>query len=550
MDNIKRISDGLNWSAIPKIIKDEFCKYGNIRSSVSTRNSTGQMDTTYGDYLHPYKIKFKVDELEYFCIERYYDDLVNFIKNGVLFDSEGNQLTLKTIKQYLIEYAKGFQKGYLEYESTLKNTNTIFQNASEQIAHKVFSRVYGNFTIKSGNFKLTSEFDNEKTNVLKSKHSVKLIMRVTSENFFQSGIEGGEFYKAWEIILNNPPIFKTIFDDNITKPIKPDQKEDMILIDNGIEITIFEKIKRELNSIHWVFKSQFEPKSTQLIFPRIREDGRYCSVIYMRSDIELLKIENYKNYYYKRFESTSNIELIKSELLQLLEKAKFLLKFYNENLTIENNLVNDVIQKLKDNTVENRRFHTAIILIENLEPQDIFFGYDGGIYNSDLEWTTRKYNYASNNNELARFCSKLIEFIETFGLDTNNKPTNDLKINKPKAFKLNGIQNTIKNKAIDLHNSLVTKQYLNEDCKKDFVKLFTGQASENKITWLGQKGELKSFIEYLISFNKIENCKSNKWQITAANFKYKDEDFTPKKIKDGDKAKNDIKIKQIVQRIN
>jgi hypothetical protein len=60
----------------------------------------------------------------------------------------------------------------------------------------------------------------------------------------------------------------------------------------------------------------------------------------MRSDIELLKIENYKNYYYKRFESTSNIELIKSELLQLLEKAQFLLKFYNENLTIENNSVN------------------------------------------------------------------------------------------------------------------------------------------------------------------------------------------------------------------
>ena len=187
MDSIKRISDGLNWSAIPKIIKAEFCKYGNIRSSISTRNSTGQMDTTYGDYLHPYKMKFKIDELEYYCIERYYDDLFDFLKNGVLFDNDDNQLTIKTINQYLIEYAKGFQKGYLEYESTLKNTNTIFQNTSEQIAQSVFARVYGNISVKSGNFKLTSELNNERTNELKNKKNVKLVIRVTTENFFQSG---------------------------------------------------------------------------------------------------------------------------------------------------------------------------------------------------------------------------------------------------------------------------------------------------------------------------------------------------------------------------
>ena len=550
MSNINQISNGLNWSAIPKIIKDEFCKYGNIRSSISTRNSTGKMDTTYGDYLHPYKMKFKVDELEYYCIERYYDDLINFIKSGVIFDSEDNQLTVKTIKQYLLEYAKGFNKGYLEFENTLKASNNIFQDTSEQIAFKVFSRVYGNFNVKSGNFKLTSELENDNKIELKKKYDVKLIMRVTADNFFQSGVEGGEFYKAWEIILNNPTIFKKIFDDNIIIPVKKLPKEDMILIDNGFEITIFEKIKRELNTIHWIFKSQFEKKSTTILLPYIRDDGRFCTKICVSSNIELLKIEDYKDYYYKRFEKSSNTELVKNELISLHKKATFLLSFYNQNLTTENEIVSKVIDELSIYSKDKIDFHTSIIVVDNIDAQDILFGHNESSYDINLEWTKRKYNYATNNNELARFCAKLIEFIETFGLDNNNKPTNDLKINKPKAFKLNGIQNTIKNKAIDLHNSLVTKQYLNEDCKKDFVKLFTGQATENKITWLGQKGELKSFIEYLISFNKIENCKSNKWQITAANFKYKDEDFTPKKIKDGDKAKNDIKIKQIVQRIN
>ena len=101
-----------------------------------------------------------------------------------------------------------------------------------------------------------------------------------------------------------------------------------------------------------------------------------------------------------------------------------------------------------------------------------------------------------------------------------------------------------------MHNSLVTKQYLNEECKKDFIKLFTGIQAENKISWLGQKGELKSFIDFLLSLGKIENCQSNKWTITAANFKFLNDDFNANTIKDTKKAKNDINIKQIVQRIN
>lgn len=124
-----------------------------------------------------------------------------------------------------------------------------------------------------------------------------------------------------------------------------------------------------------------------------------------------------------------------------------------------------------------------------------------------------------------------------------------IKVEISKAFKLNGTQATIKDKAINLHYSLVAKQYLNEESKKDFIKLFTGQQPETKISWLGQKGELKSFIDYLLSLNKIENCQTNKWQITSTNFKFTNEDFKPDAIKDTKKPKNDIKLKQIVQNI-
>ncbi|APA00223.1 hypothetical protein [Flavobacterium commune] len=122
-------------------------------------------------------------------------------------------------------------------------------------------------------------------------------------------------------------------------------------------------------------------------------------------------------------------------------------------------------------------------------------------------------------------------------------------IEAPKVFKLKGLQASIKDKATNLHYALVTKQYLNEESKKDFLKLFTGKQPETKISWLGQKGELKSFIDYLLSLGKIENCQTNKWQITSVNFKFGNEDFKPDTIKDTKKPKNDIKLKYIVQNI-
>ena len=118
-----------------------------------------------------------------------------------------------------------------------------------------------------------------------------------------------------------------------------------------------------------------------------------------------------------------------------------------------------------------------------------------------------------------------------------------------KSFKLIGTQAAIKNKAIDLHTSLFINKYVTLECKKDFIKIFTGQQPENKIVWNGLKGELKLFINLLSEKGKIEDCKSNKWKITAANFKFPNEDFISTAIKDTKEAKNDIKLTNIATKI-
>ena len=105
---------------------------------------------------------------------------------------------------------------------------------------------------------------------------------------------------------------------------------------------------------------------------------------------------------------------------------------------------------------------------------------------------------------------------------TPEKITND----NTYSFKLKGAAALIHDKAKNLHSSLVVNGFLSVDSKNDFVKLFTGQKPPNKILWIGNKSQLKSLIKLMLSQDKINNCKGKKWQITAANFRFSDGDFT------------------------
>lgn len=145
--------------------------------------------------------------------------------------------------------------------------------------------------------------------------------------------------------------------------------------------------------------------------------------------------------------------------------------------------------------------------------------------------------------------TKIISLIDQLlTVSNDNQKTSDKTSSS--TFKLIGnSQRAIKDKSIDLYDSLLKNGYLVDNCKKDFIKIFTGQQPERKIEWQGLKGELKLFINLLIEGNKIEGCKSSKWIIAAANFKFKNQEFTSNTIKDTKIAPNEIKLKNLVTRI-
>lgn len=201
MIEIKNLYDSINLLTIPKVILNELRKNGHLRSFTSVRGKDGKMVTTYGDLMNPLFIHFK--QYNFYLNETYCDDLIEKIDSGLCVDEFEKKIDRKNINPFFEEYGKGFEKGYNEFESKIKSNDNLFSVTNEQISHKVYSRIIGVYRNNKGDFKYS-------TNINRRLEGFKNFI-FKKQDFFESGINGGEFYKAWEIILNNPTIFEPIF---------------------------------------------------------------------------------------------------------------------------------------------------------------------------------------------------------------------------------------------------------------------------------------------------------------------------------------------------
>jgi hypothetical protein len=88
-------------------------------------------------------------------------------------------------------------------------------------------------------------------------------------------------------------------------------------------------------------------------------------------------------------------------------------------------------------------------------------------------------------------------------------------------FKLKGDKSELKDKALNLHDSLCLNGFVKEDSKEMFVDLFTGKPILEKITWKKPKNHLKLFVDLLINKGLIEGTIKLKGSSTSAYFKLK-----------------------------
>ncbi|WP_152556914.1 hypothetical protein [Flavobacterium sp. 83] len=210
---IPYLYDGININTIPKSIYDELISNSNDRSFKSYSNDKGERITEFGEFNPPMFIYF--DKPYNFHINiKHYDYLENKLMVGICFDENYNKVTKENIYSFYKYYNDGFLKGYKEFENSLKQNSSLFNITNDQIAYKIYSRIVRDgFLKKDGFMKLGSLISpcTEIETKISSENNIKSILKITEERFFESGFEGGEFYKAWEIILNNPSVFEPIF---------------------------------------------------------------------------------------------------------------------------------------------------------------------------------------------------------------------------------------------------------------------------------------------------------------------------------------------------
>jgi len=221
---VPHLYEGVNMHTIPKAIYDELISNSNDRSYKSYTNDKGERITDYGEFNPPMFIYF--DNPYNFHINiKHYDYLENKLMAGICFDENYNKVTKENIYSFYKYYNDGFLKGYNEFENSLKQNSSLFNITNDQIAYKIYSRIVRDGFLKKDGFMKLGSLHSPITEIetkIFSENNFKFILKITEERFFESGFEGGEFYKAWEIILNNPTVFEPIFLKNSNTEVTPE----------------------------------------------------------------------------------------------------------------------------------------------------------------------------------------------------------------------------------------------------------------------------------------------------------------------------------------
>ena len=173
-------------------------------------------DSLAMDGEEPPFVQVKKERCFFYCLRKQKKELDYFLDKGLLYDEGLNKIDSTSIDTFLEEYSKGFQKGYFEYEAKLKQYLSVFANNEEALKQRIVSRTryvrLKSSTLKGGFRPVQENSDYEDLKKIDSTLRKFIIKR---EQYFENGVNGGEFFKAWEIILNNPGMFEDYF-----KPIK------------------------------------------------------------------------------------------------------------------------------------------------------------------------------------------------------------------------------------------------------------------------------------------------------------------------------------------
>jgi hypothetical protein len=285
-----------NEDILPKSILNAFNSIGNIKSLYITEDES-EIINTYEDDLDPFDNLPGTTVIEYYCIESNYLNLISKIEDKTFIFCDNLPLDL-----YMFEYAKAFQKAYSDFEKNLAQKQTTIAEPQEQKALKIFSFVL-NAKFKNGYFG-----DNtEALEYFKDKKG----RYISNEEFSEWGGQGGQYYKAWEIILNNPVVFEPFF----LKYFHPSVANEIVLPESSVNNN--EVIKQQENNNE-------ESVTLENPYPKIFKDYK-AFIIFKNLQEEFSNTkENLSNYSFifhkMTYEDLIHFDLKQQSYFDLLDK--------------------------------------------------------------------------------------------------------------------------------------------------------------------------------------------------------------------------------------
>lgn len=185
----------------PKVIREKFLEL----SFKGTSKKGNKFE------IPPYSMMENCSEGRYYFLERNLSHLKDIVQLGYCFDHDLNQITLEALKEYLESYGKGFREGYFSLIQNLKE-NELFESDNTVLVNNVFTVLFDSDRLNTG-FRLKNFQSYQDEENVEKRFGVRLHYFLDHELMHESGVSGGEYYKAWEIVLKNPTLFKGLFED-------------------------------------------------------------------------------------------------------------------------------------------------------------------------------------------------------------------------------------------------------------------------------------------------------------------------------------------------
>ena len=181
--------------------------------------SLGKYYGTY-DFIKPFLEPSKFDDVEFYILDKYLDNFREKCKNHRLVDENYKVLNNKTAIAILKEFGKGFRRGYFSFENPLRPHTPKNIDGNRKLISEIYAitaRHQPNGVISS-TYLISTNIPNRKIlQELEESYNHSQFSQVTKKSANISGYNGGMLYKAWEIILENRPLFNEIFKKKVVQ---------------------------------------------------------------------------------------------------------------------------------------------------------------------------------------------------------------------------------------------------------------------------------------------------------------------------------------------